>query len=63
MNHTLNAEHTVAVAIDYCWQPIETCPHSVKVQLLGKGGVASYGTYHGKDTFWVMWAPLPKIPK
>ena len=60
MTHTINTEHTVAVAVDYYWQPISTCPHSVKVQLLGKGGVAVYGVYHG-DPFWVAWAPLPKV--
>ena len=63
MTHKINAEGSVAVAIDYEWQPIDTCPRSVKVQLLGKGGVAIYGTYDGKDPFWEGWAPLPCRPK
>lgn len=62
MTHTINTDSKVAVAPDYFWQPIATCPHSVKVQLLGNGGVAQYGVYHGKDDFWVAWAPLPRIP-
>lgn len=62
MTHTINSDRTVAVACDYFWQPIATCPHSVKVQLLGLGGVANYGVYHG-DAFFTHWAPLPKIPK
>jgi hypothetical protein len=33
----------------------------VKVQLLGKGGVALYGQYNGKDGFYTHWAPLPKL--
>ena len=61
--HRINSDNTVAVATDYYWQPIETCPRSVKVQLLGAGGVAHYGQYHGEtDTFWTHWAPLPKKP-
>lgn len=51
----------VAVDQDYFWQPMETCPRGVKVQLLGEGGVAVYGTYDGK-TAWQGWAPLPKKP-
>lgn len=51
----------VAVDPDYYWQPIKTCPHNVKVQLLGKGGVAMYGQYNGRDTFYTHWAPLPKV--
>ena len=53
------SDNTVAVDHSYEWQPIGTCPRSVKVQLLGKGGVAIYGLYDGKDPFWEGWAPLP----
>ena len=67
MTHTINSNSTVAVAvdyywlpIDYFWQPIDTCPSGVKVQLLGKGGVAVYGTWNGKDTFYTHWASVPK---
>lgn len=52
----------VAVDPDYYWQPIVSCPHAVKVQLLGDGGVATYGLYSG-DPFWTHWAPLPKLPR
>lgn len=34
-----------------------------KVQLLSALGCAVYGTYNGRDIFWIMWAPLPKKPK
>ena len=62
MTHTINAAKTVAVSTDVYWLPINTAPRGVKVQLLGKGKVATYGTYHG-DPFWVYWAPLPKLKK
>lgn len=59
--HTLNRDRTVAVATDYYWNDdMRTCPTGTKVQLLGLGGVAQYGTYNGRDAFWVAWAPLPK---
>ena len=60
MTHTINSTSTVAVAVDYYWLPIDTCPNGVKVQLLGKGGVAVYGTWNGKDPFYTHWAPVPK---
>jgi hypothetical protein len=61
MTHTLNSAATVAVDPNYYWQPIQTAPRGVKVQLLGAGGVAIYSTYHG-DKFFTHWAPLPKVP-
>jgi len=60
MTTTLNTDQTVAIDRDYHWRPMVNCPHSVKVQLLGKGGVAIYGIYNGNDQFWEGWAPLPK---
>lgn len=51
-----------AVDQDYFWLPIDTCPHGVKVQLLGKGGVAIYGQFTGKEDFFVGWAPVPNKP-
>lgn len=61
MTHTINVTGTVAVATDYYWQPIDTnTPRGVKLQLLGKGGVAVYGTWNGKDPFYTHWAPVPK---
>ena len=59
----LDKTGTVAVDPDYFWQPIETCPLGVKVQLLGVGGVATYGQYCGKDEFFTHWCPLPKLKK
>lgn len=61
--HKLNADQTVVVATDVFWnEDMTTCPHGTKCQLLGKGGVAVYGTYHG-DPFWIGWCPLPKRRK
>ena len=58
--HKLNADQTVAVATDVFWnEDMTSCPRGCKLQLLGAGGVASYGSYHG-DPFWIGWAPLPK---
>jgi len=42
---------------------LSTCPRGAKVQLLGAGGVAMYGEYHGKEKFYTHWAPLPKLKK
>lgn len=63
VGHKLNADQTVAVATDVFWnEDMTTCPRGAKVQLLGAGGVAVYGDYHG-DPFWVGWCPLPKRRK
>ena len=59
-------DSTGAAAVDhnYFWLPIdERTPRNVKVQLIGKAGVAMYGTYNGRDTFHTHWAPLPKFKK
>ena len=61
MTH-FNSTRTVAVADDYEWQRMNTCPVNVKVQLIGKGGVAVYGQWDGKEPFWIGWAPAPKTP-
>jgi len=58
----LKVNRDAAVDHSYFWQPMETCPHGVKVQLLNLGGVATYGKYTGKGE-WLGWAPLPKIKK
>jgi len=65
MTHTLNKDGTVAVAVDVYWIPIdEHTLTSVKMQLLGKGGVAVYGNIGGNvDAHWTHWCPLPKMPK
>ena len=53
----------VAVDQNYYWQHMDTCPRGVKVQLLGIGGLPSYGNWDGKNRFWQAWAPLPKKPE
>ena len=60
MTIKLNTDQTAAVDQSYFWQPMTTCPLSVKVQLLGAGGVATYGNWDGYNSFWKGWAPLPK---
>lgn len=59
----IDSTAVAAVDPDYYWQSLSTCPRGVKVQLLSIEGVAVYGNYDGKDTFWTHWAPLPKKPK
>jgi len=58
--HKLNTEGTVAVSTTQFWEEMHTCPRGVKVQLLGAGGVAVYGTYDGRNPFWQAWAPVPR---
>lgn len=58
-----SADKVAIIDDEYFWQPMDTCPRSKKVQLLTIGGVAVYGSYDGKNTSWLAWAPLPKIPK
>ena len=55
-----NRDQTLAVDPDYFWRPMCECPAGAKVQLLGAGGVATYGNYISGDDFWHGWAPLPK---
>lgn len=58
--HKLNADQTVVVATDVFWnEDMATAPRGTKCQLLGAGGVATYGVYNG-DPFWIGWCPLPK---
>lgn len=56
-------DNIVAVDRHYLWQPMDSCPRGVKVQLLGQGKVATYGHYNGHGSFWLGWAPLPSIPE
>lgn len=59
--HKLNGDQSVAVSTDVFWNTdMTTCPRGVKVQLDTKGGCALYGTYDGKDPFYVGWAPVPR---
>lgn len=59
-SYKMSSDGSVAVDPDYYWQTMNTCPRGAKVQLIGKGGVAVYGTYDGKNEFWEGWAPIPK---
>lgn len=62
--YTINAAKTVAVSTDEYWQPIETAPRGVKLQLCNKRyGVATYGTIGAKELYFDYWAPLPKFAK
>ena len=61
-SYALNTAKTVAVSSDTYWQHINSAPRGVKCQLLGSGGVATYGLYNG-DKFWENWCPLPKKAK
>lgn len=59
----LTSDQSTAVATDYFWQPLSTCPEGAKVQLLTIGGVAIYGQYRRGETFYQAWAPCPKVPE
>lgn len=64
MTHTLNNDRTVAVSPDTYWLKIDAdTPRGVKVQLLGLGGIATYGNWDGKSRFWQAWCPVPKKPE
>ncbi len=63
MTHQTSSDGAAAVDPHYYWQSIETCPRGIKVQLLGKSGVALYSTYNPTDSFFTHWAPLPKLKK
>lgn len=60
MTHRITTDGTAAVATDYYWMPMRTCPIGVKVQLDNPGGVAIYGQWDGKDPQFKGWAPCPK---
>lgn len=62
----ITSDGAAVVDTEYFWQPIETAPRGVKIQLLSKYGVAVYGQYTQEDqddNWYIMWAPLPKRPK
>tara|TARA_R110000868_G_scaffold140946_1_gene356987 strand:- start:216 stop:485 length:270 start_codon:yes stop_codon:yes gene_type:complete len=62
--HKLDSTKAAVVAEDYYWIPIDaSTPTSVKILLLGRGGVASLGHYQhkpGETQFWEFWSPLPR---
>lgn len=57
-----STDRTVAVDRGYAWQPIESCPQGLKVQLLTRHGIAVHGQYRLSDRSFIAWAPLPSIP-
>ena len=62
--YKLDSTRAAVVAQDYYWIPIDaSTPTSVKILLLGRGGVASLGQYvhrPNETQFWEFWAPLPR---
>jgi hypothetical protein len=60
----LDSTKAAVVSTDYYWIPIDaSTPTSVKILLLGRGGVASLGQYvhrPGQTQFWTHWAALPR---
>ena len=62
MTVKINGGRSVAVDQSYYWREMTSCPVGTKVQLPGRGGVATYGKWNGKDDFWLAWAPLPNVP-
>lgn len=61
--YKLTADKAAAVSLHHEYLPMDTCPISTKVILLGAGGIAIIGQWNGKDPFWLGWFPLPKAPK
>jgi hypothetical protein len=47
---------------DLFFRSMDTCPKGPKVLLVNQAGIASTGSWDGKDTWWIGWYPLPKIP-
>lgn len=62
MTYTLNRDKSAAVAIDYFWQGLGSCPLGVRILGLSEQGVARIDVWSGKKTDLVAWAPLPKRP-
>ena len=61
-----SSDGVAAVDHDYFWLDIKDAPQGVKVQLLSRYGVASYGMVTPSTLpvgFWTHWAPLPKLRK
>ena len=59
--HRLNSTSTVSVSTTQYLKPSdENTPRGVKIQLLGHGGVLTYGMWDGRNPFWTHWAPLPR---
>jgi len=63
MNIKISQMAKVAVDQTYFWQPMESCPKGVKVQVLPKEGVARYEAVTSKSQGLLAWAPLPNKPE
>ena len=63
MSVKVTSDGSAVVDTEYFWIAVDAnTPRGMKVQLLGKGGVAIYALYDG-DPFWTHWCPLPKKAK
>ena len=63
MSVKVTSDGYAVVDTEYFWIAVDAdTPRGMKVQLLGKGGVAIYASYDG-DPFWTHWCPLPKKAK
>ena len=57
----LNADKTVVISLDCFWLPIShATPLGIPLQLLGRGGVATYGQHSPRESFFTHWARLPE---
>lgn len=63
MTYRLNTDKSAAVALDYEYQPMSTCPRGVSIVGLSETGVARIDKFSGKSSDLVAWAPLPRRPK
>ena len=64
MNWKLTRQKDAAVDLHYEWQPLDTAPLGVKVQLLTIGRIAVHGKLDNKNRgSFLAWAPCPRIPK
>jgi hypothetical protein len=66
MDTNLTADRAALVDREYHWRDILTDPPpgGAKAQLINKAaGVAQYGSYNPRDTWYTHWAPLPTFKK
>lgn len=59
-SYRISSDRVAAVSTESTFLPMDSCPISRKVILLGAGGVATVGQYDGRETFWQGWHPLPR---
>lgn len=58
--YRISSDRVAAVSSESTFLPMDSCPISRNVILLGAGGVATVGQYDGRETFWQGWHPLPR---